>query len=717
MSVCYPRSLLRTDALYNFFRFREVRLSVSRRRLTATRIADALADRLVTQGLAEPEARCRYEARVLETFAHTDDFDEASPLEIYDRICQIRAEVFGQAALDADWAIAAKKGCPFCPVLDQSHHKRRLLAAPEITVVLTQPELTPLMEADLAGRPVTVLRTLPENCKNPVLFYGEEGFLACRDLPVEAVVTATPSGFYAQALTGLWSGEDAVVYIPRGLDMTRYVPLTAKTKLNFSILAALEHDQGEQIYAMDPDGLCDAYPAYFVNIYHGGPTALPVVPASSRDFDRQLDENLTAFLGGFPTVDYTAAYFEDLVRRPICYSADAQQAGILVHSIRVKRAAGARVVQCPSGETPRQMFARLALPGTALVSNFLFFLTDKLGTLYNDLRADRPREQADAASGHLDYMLAYRDGKRIETFPLFGKTCIAKCDDGSFLFCNYVLGGGSATISGIPFRWEKEDVNGDGPVRLYTPLLSAEAEEADRDTYIRPVGAGRVNVVLLRDQVTCVREGDVLLPSVGVVLSLTKEAALPLLQTLQPLEDGYYDVSGLELTVRLDPPEEVDPQRWGRVQWAYGGGLTLIRNGVGLCDGDHMEAWFQQEGWTSPLSRQTQESTLHTLMRHPRTAIGCAENGDLLILVYSGRSARSVGADYSEMIAIARQLYPDVKTLMNGDGGGSAMLGLVHNGEFLELSCPSTSTYSCNGQVRMVNTLFYIPAEERRTNL
>ena len=130
------------------------------------------------------------------------------------------------------------------------------------------------------------------------------------------------------------------------------------------------------------------------------------------------------------------------------------------------------------------------------------------------------------------------------------------------------------------------------------------------------------------------------------------------------------------------------------MQWAFGGGLTLIRDGEGLCDGENMTAWFDKEGWTTPLSRQTQESNLHSLVKHPRTAIGCAENGDLLVLVFSGRSLRSTGADYREMIAIARQLYPDVHYLMNGDGGGSAMLGLVHAGEFMELSCPSTSTFS-----------------------
>ena len=124
-----------------------------------------------------------------------------------------------------------------------------------------------------------------------------------------------------------------------------------------------------------------------------------------------------------------------------------------------------------------------------------------------------------------------------------------------------------------------------------------------------------------------------------------------------------------------------------------------------------MEKWFDDEGWTNPLSRQTQESNLHSLVKHPRTAIGCTNDGSLVILVYSGRTWRSVGADYSEMIEIARRLYPDVNYLMNCDGGGSAMLGTVHNGEFLELSFPSTSSGSVAGQVRPINTVFYVPIE------
>jgi len=118
-------------------------------------------------------------------------------------------------------------------------------------------------------------------------------------------------------------------------------------------------------------------------------------------------------------------------------------------------------------------------------------------------------------------------------------------------------------------------------------------------------------------------------------------------------------------------------------------------------------------GWTSPLSRQTQESNLHSLVKHPRTAIGCTADGALVVLVYSGRTWRSTGANYREMITIARQLYPDIHFLMNCDGGGSAMLGMVQNGSFLELSFPSTSSGSCAGQVRPVNTVFYMPIQEK----
>lgn len=117
---------------------------------------------------------------------------------------------------------------------------------------------------------------------------------------------------------------------------------------------------------------------------------------------------------------------------------------------------------------------------------------------------------------------------------------------------------------------------------------------------------------------------------------------------------------------------------------------------------------LEEEGWMSPLSRQTQESALHLPARHPRTAIGITASGELVILVYSGRTKRSAGADYAQMIAVARKLYPDILHLMNADGGGSAMLGMSIGSGFMELSYPSTSLDSCAGMVRPINTVLCI---------
>lgn len=136
--------------------------------------------------------------------------------------------------------------------------------------------------------------------------------------------------------------------------------------------------------------------------------------------------------------------------------------------------------------------------------------------------------------------------------------------------------------------------------------------------------------------------------------------------------------------------------------------MSLILDGNGLCDKESKDSMLQQmrdEGWMSPLSCQTQESALHKMAKHPRTAIGVTEDGSLVIIVYSGCTRMSTGADYREMIVIARKLFPDIKNLMNVDGGGSAMLGMAIDGNFMELSYPATSMDSCAGMVRPINTV------------
>lgn len=594
--------------------------------------------------------------------------------------------------------------------------------------------------------------------------YGEEGLLQCRSLRVDAVVSAIPAGYHARAVTNQLSCRRAcVVYVPQRFDITRWVRLTERTRLSYWQLAKLWEACGDRIYDLSPEELYRRYPRYFINIYNNLSECTEAKP--EYPIEVSIPENMPEYSGvagkaenmGF-SEDGDAAPGEKKVMerfdrlreqaidgylnrfRNIRYYATCFDGPILVNAVRVKKAEGARVIRCEKGTALREMFSGQGLSGPAIVSNFLFFLTPKLAALYNDLRSDRPREQVDIQVGHLDYMLYEKDGKRTETFPLFRKTCIAMKENGEFLFFNFRLGGGRMRVGDFPLSWKASDVDthlveltaacdveahsadgltGSGtevhadaqpPIRIYTPYYSLPDRDADRQTYRKHVGEGRINLVILQDKICCVRRGDVILPGFGVVVSLEESLGQRMLSRLglQPLADGYYDAGGLELTVELDAPGQIPVEQWEQVKWAYGGGLSLILDGKGLCDGD-MEQWFEEEGWMTPLSRQTQESALHKLVKHPRTAIGTTADGDMVILVYSGRTRRSTGADYREMCEIARNLFPDIKCLMNVDGGGSAVLGMVVNGSFMELSCPSTSTDSCVGMTRPVNTVLYIP--------
>ncbi len=739
----YVRGDYRTDTVFTFLIYKNVRILFAKKEGTKTRAADGCGQMLLEAGIITEKQLEACEQAICAEYFYKDCHPEQSPEEIYAFAQRKRWECYGLPALKTAREVLRSRNCDFDPTrgIDQRREKEALMTrASKVIFLLCEAALFSVMQQDIKkalsmGKEAVVCYSptgtgdLPgenelaiwlkdekvtfapatENgiATDPkdacLLFYGEEGLLHCRDLSVDAVVTATPTGYHAQALCNLLgSPRDCVVYIPKGTDITPYVPLVLPTRLSYHHLARLCRDHGEEIYGLSCEALYEKYPEYFVNIYDntGKHWPLEVAACGSQEIFAQFDENrekaVAEFLNSFSNIRYRSAFFEE--------------EKIIVHSIRVTGARDACVISCPKGVTPREILSDTG--GTALVSNFLFFLTEKLGVLYNDLRADRPREQADAAAGHLDYMLACQKGVRKETFPLFAKTCIAGTKGGGFLFFSFLLGGGAVTVKGQQLRWEKEDVNREDPgeVCVYTPMYTASEKDADRETYRLPVGQDRVNLVILQNRITCIRKGDVILPSVGVVISLTEAAAEELLCGLTPLGDGYYDVSELELKVQLDAPEAVDPAVWDTVSWAYGGGMGLIREGTALTDGD-MESWFVREGWMSPLSRQTQESALHKLAKHPRTAIGTAENGDLLVLVFSGRSSRSTGADYKEMVDIARHLYPDVRNLMNVDGGGSAVLGLVYNGAFMELSCPATSQGSCVGMVRPINTIFYIPAE------
>lgn len=760
----YRRKDFVGDVLYYSFIYREFHITFAKKGRKNTILSDSIADALLERGYVSSQEYLAYKQRVCECFSleTLKEFDDYTLEELYTFIAKIREEQFGKKRLNLLWLDLAKSSqcLDFKDCLDQRKQiEKACLRNERILVALTEPELFATMMqvlssegleqkeiffitsesgeknlpsvtdlSDLSGQETFSYLVLKENALQSeenfdissatLLVFGETGLLDARNLRIPCGIYSTPRGYHAAAVAGqLGLLRPCAVFVPAGFSIVESVPVTKPTRLSYLILSKLANDLGEEIYSLPIEVLYARFPEYFINVYETDTSArcddalcfsYPGEALSFDEFDRLRGAAIQKHLDGFSNCRYfTRLYTEET---------NGIQGKILVHGVRIRKSDCAAVIPCGKATPLRKNFRDLDGKGTGIVSNFLFFLTPKLATLYNSLRMDRPEEQAEVDAGHLDYLLEYRDGKRVETFPLFRKTCIALKDDGEFLFFNFRLGGGMISINEIPFSWNKDAVDPNSgsaipPVAIFTPYSSLPDRDADRETYRKTVGENRLNFVLIQDRITAIRDGDVILPGMGVVISLEKGIGERLCEKIGLVKDekGYFDPSSIKIDVHLEAPEGISEEDWKKVKWAYGGGLSLILDGVGLCDDDRLEEWFENDGWTSPLSRQTQESALHTLAKHPRTAIGTTKSGELVILVFSGRTEASSGADYSEMCIIARDLIPDIRYLMNVDGGGSAMLGLVRNGEFLELSLPSTSTGSTVGMVRPINTVLHVP--------
>ncbi len=760
----YCRKDLIGDVLYYTFIYREFHITFAKKGRKNTILSDSIADALLERGYASSQDYLAYKQKVCELFSleTLKDFDEYTLEELYDFVKKIRENVLGKKCLNLLWHTMARssKLLDFTNCLDQRKQIEKLcLKKDRILVALTEPELFATMLqvlssetmqkkeiwfitsesgeknlpsatelSALLGKKNIQHLILMENtlqCKEAfdtssamLLVFGETGLLDARDLRIPCGIYCIPKGYHASAVAGqLGLSRPCAVFVPAGFSIIESVPVTKRTRLSYLILSKLVSDFGEEIYSLPIETLYARYPEYFINVYETDVNARcddALRFSSSSDtltfdeFDALRGEAIQKHLDGFSSCRYFSRLYTE--------ETGGIQGKILVHGVRIQKSDRASVIPCGKTTPLRKKFRELNENGTGIVSNFLFFLTPKLATLYNNLRMDRPEEQAEVDAGHLDYLLEYRGGKRVETFPLFRKTCIALKEDGEFLFFNFRLGGGKISVNHISFSWTKEDVDpkqgsASSPICIFTPYSSLPDRDADRETYRKTVGENRLNFVLIQDRITAIREGDVILPGMGVVISLEKRIGEDLCKKLGLVKDdkGYFDPSTIKIDVHLDAPNGICEDEWKKVKWAYGGGLSLILDGVGLCDDGRMDEWFEKDGWSSPLSRQTQESALHTLAKHPRTAIGTTVNGELVILVFSGRTEASCGADYAEMCTVARDLVPDIRYLMNVDGGGSAMLGLVRNGEFLELSLPSTSTGSTVGMVRPINTVLHVP--------
>lgn len=801
---CYPRETYKTNVLYTMFQYKDFSFLYNLN-TGHFQISDRRMERMQELGLTAKTQKEAYDLAIQQFLDLLPGYDQEGIEKIYGEVCRIRKRIAGADALETERIHRMKQ--PFVlngKRLDQEQKKDELLRQKHtVLFVLGEPEYWELLKRDLktaqeqkcavfflvskeAGNELptkellekyledtkdvgylTVKGDAPEvdlelSCTvtetrmdadithdfsaehTVLLFYGEEGFLQCRNLAMDSIVFGKPSGFYTRAVTNqLSESYFNVVYVPSHWDITEYVNLVEKTRISFWQLYQLWKTYGDEIYNNSPKKLYQNYPQYFMNIYESGmkcPEAnvaypLQLLEKCSKsgtakagswmgEYDMLREELLSEYFAKQKQVQYVSAYFDEhLEQKEIPWGCKEQQKGILVQALQIKRAKGSEVLTCSAGKNLHQLVEHNSIQeqsGTdyplKLYSNFLFFMTPKLEALYNELREDRPLERYQFQEEHLDFRISQCKGERKETFPLYHKSCIAMKKSGEFLFFRYRLRGGKLKLGKACFSWSEQEVDNpgqEGEVQIYTPYFSKTEESEIVKTYRKCVGSNRWNIVIIQEKVVCVRKGEVLLPSAGVVVSLDERRGEQFVREneLSSLGNGYYDGSALEMTLHLDPPVQMKKKDWDEIEWAYGGGLSLILEEQSLEEAEDPKEWLREEGWMSPLSRQTQESEVQKLEKHPRTAIGLTSSGELLLLVFSGRLRISTGADYFEMCRIAKKLFPNVRYLMNADGGGSSLLGMSLGNTFMELSYPAPSLDSCPGMARPIHTVLCLPQE------
>ena len=550
-----------------------------------------------------------------------------------------------------------------------------------------------------------------------VLFmgYGEDALLCCRNLTVPAFVKVTPESIPVRAVTGLFTEDKTcLIYIPAHFDIIPNVPCTERTRLTYYHLTALCRKYGEGVYRESWEALAMKEPGLFLNIYddHLPPVGDPDFRWDGKNFDLCREEYLLKKYSDLPGISYlhTCLSKETWEPVPTGWGTAEKRNQVMIDGVLVSPEKKVTVYPGGSGAcSPRKTFFRREETSPMFLSNFAFFFTEKLERIYNLLREGAPKEHLAGNVGYVDYR-RYTDeaGNRHETFPLYGKSCLAAKKSGGYTAFSLRLGGGSVHIGNTELRWQSRDVNPKvpGEIAVYTPMLSDKDTGASED-YLLPVGEGRLNIIVIGENATCIREGSVYLPCIGVVLSLDGTAAEGFRKQLTaPDGQGYYPAS-LPVQTVLSAPEGWTDADWDDLAWVYGGGLGLIGAEGAMTKENYMQL-LGKEGWLTPLSVQTQESKLHTLAVHPRTAVGVTKKGELFILVFSGRTKVSDGADYAEMCICARKLIPDIEVMINWDGGGSSFLGVLEGNVLTELSYTAPSDDSLTGMVRPVNSIITI---------
>ncbi len=561
-----------------------------------------------------------------------------------------------------------------------------------------------------------------------LLAYGEEALLSIKDLRINSIVNTTSRCVTSKTMINNFSeGGISKIFIPKNYNIYPYTKISEKTKISYYHLAKLASRFGDEIYNKSYESLVDQYPEYFINIYDDNMFRKSIFKTVIRKRKEDevwefRDRCIHLLLKDYPNLTYKMGYFQqsNLEERSVDWEAQTSQEAILVHAAILHKITKSSVVNLGEGESPRKYFRKNDKDSIQIISNFLFFTTNKTIALHNRLRNQMPLECIENRIEHVDYLRIKESEKKRESFPLYNKSCIGMSKDGRFKIFRFLLGAGAIQINGVKVGWEVKDINVEGEetqtkdVIVYTPYLSKRDiverySMTDSLHYEKLVGKQRLNIAFSGDYIYCIKKGEILMPANGVVISLAGDARRRVEDTLSNITNTqYFNTDQLKYAVNLEPPNGISNAQWKEFEWIYGGAMTLIENGKATFDEGTIVQHMMDEGWETPLSMQTQEADVQNLSIHPRTAVGLNKKGELFILVFSGRTNISLGADYLQMIKIAEKMIPDIDAMVNVDGGASSVLAIVKNSELMELSYPAASDQTCAGVTRNIKTIFNI---------
>ncbi|MCT4688864.1 phosphodiester glycosidase family protein [Vallitalea sp.] len=550
------------------------------------------------------------------------------------------------------------------------------------------------------------LSKLEVESENDILIgFGEWCLESFKELNIDAFVCCRSEKLITRALTNALSEDEThFIYIYKGYNIFNYVSMVEKTELNYKMLSWIYDIIGMKAYEKDIDTLFKKFPNVFFNSnshkiieLQNSDNLNKEEPNDTYNKEDIRQQKIKKHIGD----NFNGIHLNDYVFK------DKWSNDVKVNYIEIenKKDINIKIDTFTKAVDPRGFFKKQK-EGNYIASNFLFFITPKTIELYNTLRDTRDKEKINKYGWHIDYKYENNKVKPVETFPLYNKAAIGKRKNGGIEFFRKHLSAGKMIINDTKIQWDDEDINANDErdIIIYTPMGESK-NEVDYNRYTKTVGENRVNIICVDDFIVTIRKGDVVLPNIGVVISLSIEKWEKIFSDAIYDKDGYMETKDISHQLYLKDSDEYE--------WCYGGGMFLIYDGESFDTWTKLEEEFYQEGWLTKLSMQTQESEIHKIEKHPRTVIGVTSNNKFFIMVCSGRSKKSAGANYYELIKTAKDIFGDIEYLMNIDGGGSSFLAYITQNELFELNDIAHSNNTCAGVIRPVNSIMTIDLNDK----